>query len=152
MPSLASKALKFNTMEHEYKEDESVDSFDSDFKYTDVGDITIDPKQLAGDYLPALRHGQELTIVPEEPIMKKAAAPNQRLESIAGHLEADRLAEDATDEEKMYELLYLLGLSKPDEDGHAIFKKHKLVPDKTLYSYILGAFRLRSFLELSQGE
>ena len=135
-------------MNYEYNEDESVDSFDSDFKNTDVGDIYIDPQELKGDYLPKLRTRHELTIVPEEIIMKKAAAPNQRLETIAANLDME--LKGKTEEEKLFELLEQLGLSKPDLDGTAFYKKSSLVPESTLRFYIKAAIRLKYFL--STGE
>ena len=109
-------------MNHEYNDQDSVDSFDSAFKNTDLGNIEIDEEMARGDYLPKLRKRQDLTIVPEEPIMKRAAAPNQRMETIAGNLNKE-LRAGASDEENMYELLSLMGLSKPDMDGTALFKK-----------------------------
>ena len=46
----------------------------------------------------------------------------------------------------MFELLEQLGLSKKDLDGTAVFKKHRLVPEKTLKFYINSAYRLKHFL------
>ena len=51
----------------------------------------------------------------------------------------------------MFELLEQLGLSKPDLDGHAVFKKHRLVPEKTLRFYIHAAHRLEYFLSKMKG-
>ena len=73
--------------------------------------------------------------------MRKAAAPNDRMESIASNLEQE-LPDNYSDKEKMFELLYLLGLSKPDLDGTAVFKKERLVPESTLRFYINSALRL----------
>jgi len=39
----------------------------------------------------------------------------------------------------MFELLSLLGLSKPDVDGTAVFKKQNLLPEATLRFYIEAA-------------
>ena len=84
--------------------------------------------------MPELRKRQDLTIVPEEAIMKKTGAPNMRLDTIVGNLGKELAG--TTDEDKMYELLQKLGLSKPDEDGSSYFKKQNLVPEKTLRHYI----------------
>lgn len=67
----ASKQDKFafNVMKHEYNDEDSVDSFDSGYKNTNVGNIEIDPKKMKGDYLPDLRKKNELTLVPIEPVM-----------------------------------------------------------------------------------
>ena len=51
--NINSKDNKYNVRNYEYVDDDSVDSFDSDFKNTDVGKVDLDPK--AADYLPALR-------------------------------------------------------------------------------------------------
>ena len=80
--------------------------------------------------------------------MKMASAPNKRMETIASHLPQELPARN-TDEENMYELLYLLGLSKPDLEGTAVFKKHTLVPDQTLRFYIQSAYRLNHFRSLN---
>lgn len=45
----------------------------------------------------------------------------------------------------MYELLYDLGLTKPDLDGTSVFKKERLVPESLLLSYIQAAYRLQYF-------
>lgn len=88
----------FSVMKHEYNEEDSVDSFDSDYKHTNVGNIEIDPKKMKGDYLPDLRKHNELTMVPIEPIMQKQQAPNLRLESIAANLttEYDSYVDETT--------------------------------------------------------
>lgn len=75
--------------------------------------------------------------------MKVAAAPNQRMETIAGNLEKELTGR--TEEENMFELLSILGLSKPDQDGTAVFKKEKLIPESTLRFYVLSALRLNYF-------
>ena len=137
---------KHAVMNYEYADEESVDSFDSDFKNTDLGVVNIDEKQM-GEYLPKLRKRQELTIVPEEIVMKIARAPNERMETIAGNLGAELPGRN--DEEDMFELLFLLGLSKPDLDGTAIFKKHRLVPEKMLRLHIHAAHRLDYFRTLN---
>ena len=54
----------------------------------------------------------------------------------------------SNDEENMYELLYKLGLTKPDEDGSATFKKSQLVPEDTLRFYINAAFRFKHFISI----
>ena len=92
-----------------------------------------------GEYLPKLRKRTDLTTVPMEAIMKKAAAPNSRLETIGGNLNEELRGQD--DDEKMFELLQLLGMSMPDQDGTAVFKKERLVPEETLHFYIKAAFR-----------
>ena len=46
----------------------------------------------------------------------------------------------------MFELLEQLGLTKKDTDGSAVFKKRRLVPEKTLRFYIHAAFRLKQFV------
>ena len=79
--------VKYNVANHEYNDAESIDSFDSDFKNTDLGILEIEAHKLNGSYLPDLRHKHERSIVPVEPIMRIAAAPAERLESIASNLE-----------------------------------------------------------------
>ena len=112
---------KFNVMNYEYADNESIDSFDSDFKNTSLGIVEIKEEDLKGDYLPKLRSRIERSIVPQDPVMTKASAPNARLETIANNLTSP--LRGTNDEENMYELLYLLGLTKPDVDGSAAFKK-----------------------------
>ena len=51
-------------MNYEYADNESVDSFDSDFKNTNLGIVEIKEEDLKGDYLPALRSRLERSIVP----------------------------------------------------------------------------------------
>ena len=77
--------------------------------------------------------------------MKQSSAPNQRLESINQALEQD--LKGRNDEEIMFELLSLLGLSKPDVDGTAVFKKQNLLPEATLRFYIEAAQRLHYFVQ-----
>ena len=62
----------YNTLDHEYNDTESIDSFDSGFQNTDLGIIDDIKHQVAGEYLPKLRKRNELTVVPIETIMKKA--------------------------------------------------------------------------------
>ena len=59
-------------MNYEYADNESVDSFDSDFKNTDLGIVEIKEEDLKGDYLPKLRSRIERSIVPQDPVMTKA--------------------------------------------------------------------------------
>ena len=103
---------KFNVMNYEYADNESVDSFDSDFKNTNLGNVELKEEDLKGDYLPKLRSRHELSIVPQDIVMTKAQAPNSRLETIASNL--TQSLRGTNDEENMFELLYLLGLTKPD--------------------------------------
>ena len=74
--------------------------------------------------------------------MKKASAPNQRLETI-GNLNVKMRGKD--DDEHLFELLQLLGMSKPDADGTAIFKKERLIPEATLCFYVSSAVRYEQF-------
>ena len=62
----------YNTLDHEYNDTESIDSFDSGFQQTDLGIIDDVKHQVVGEYLPKLRERNELTVVPIETIMKKA--------------------------------------------------------------------------------
>ena len=71
---------KYNVRNYEYNDHDSVDSFDSDFAETDLGNVDI-PANSNG-YLPAMRGRNELTIVPEDPVMKESRAPNWRMEPI----------------------------------------------------------------------
>ena len=68
------------------------------------------------------------------------------METIASNLTS--ALPDHSDEENMYELLYLLGLTLPDHDGTKVFKKYKLVSEKNLRFYIASAFRLEYFKTL----
>ena len=71
---------KYNVRNYEYNDNDTVDSFDSDYANTDLGNIEI-PADNA-NYLPKTRKRHELTIVPEEAIMKDSRAPNWRNEPI----------------------------------------------------------------------
>ena len=53
------------------------------------------------------------------------------------------------DEEKMFELLVLLGMSKPQE-GTSILKKQNIVPEDTLRFYIEAAQRYLYFIQSEQ--
>ena len=134
---------KYNVRNYEYNDHDSVDSFDSDFAETDLGNVDI-PANSNG-YLPAMRGRNELTIVPEDPVMKESRAPNWRMEPIEKTLQELEL-KGRTAEEKMFELLEQLGLSLKDLDGTAVFKKQRLVPEETLRFYINSAFRLKYFI------
>jgi len=68
------------------------------------------------------------------------------METIASNLTS--ALPDHSDEENMYELLYLLGLTRPDLDGTKVFKKYELVPEKNLRFHINSAFRLKYFKTL----
>lgn len=89
--------------DYEYNEHDSVDSFDSKFADTDLGTIEV-PIQNADDYLPKTRRRHELTIVPEDAIMKESRAPNWRMEPIEKRLQEEQLT-GKNDEERMFELL-----------------------------------------------
>ena len=73
---------KFNVRNYEYNDNDSADSFDSNFAETDVGLIEIAEKDMKGDYLPKMRKQYEITIVPEDAVMKESTAPNWRMEPI----------------------------------------------------------------------
>ena len=47
--------VKYNVANHEYNDADSIDSFDSDFKNTDVGLVEIEAHKFNGSYLPNLR-------------------------------------------------------------------------------------------------
>ena len=142
------KLAAYEKARNEDNSEQSVDSFDSKYKDTDLGVFELEPDDMKGEYLPKLRKRTDLTTVPIEAIMKRSEAPNSRLETLGGNLNEELRGKD--DDEKMFELLQLLGMSKHDDDGTAVFKKERLVPEETLHFYIKAAFRYEELKESRQ--
>ena len=71
--------------------------------------------------------------------MKQNKAPNKRLEPVCQNFSQELRGKD--NQEKLFELLQLLGMSLQDDYGSATFKKDRLVTKSMLRFYINAALR-----------